>query len=115
MNGANHLVKRVVYEGRESQAHRDERHAMQGTGRFNQCVAHPQKFTTTRYQYFCRRSCLNTFVIAYKEWELEHIFEVFDLNAERGLREIKPLGGNADVSCFSNCNQVLKFLELNGV
>jgi hypothetical protein len=100
----------MVYEGRESQAHRYERHAMQGAGRLYQRVAHPQEFTTACYQYLCGRSCANSLVIAHQEWNLQHLFEVFDLNAERGLREIESLCGNADVTCFCDRNEVLEFL-----
>jgi hypothetical protein len=49
-------------------------------------------------------------VIAHQEWNLQHLFEVFDLNAERGLREIEALCGNADVTCFCDRNEVLEFL-----
>jgi hypothetical protein len=100
----------MVHEGREPQAHRHERYAMQGTGRRNQRVAHHQEFTTTCYQYVGGRSRANSLVIAHEEWNLQHLFEVFDLNTERGLREIEALCGNADVTCFCDRNEVLEFL-----
>jgi hypothetical protein len=83
---------------------------MQGAGRLYQSVAHHQEFTTASYQYVCGRSRANSLVIAHQEWNLQHIFEVFDLNAERWLREIEALCGDADISCFRDRNEVLEFL-----